>query len=239
MPFAFTLLRRRANACGVFRVIFRPEAVMRPHSASRSSRFRLLLTTSLSLAALVAGSSAASALVHVQIDLTHQRMHVTSNEGDYDWPISSARSGFSTPGGSYAPTHMELMHYSKKYHMSPMPHAIFFRGGYAIHGTYETGSLGRPASHGCVRLSPGNAAALYSMVKAEGARIAISGRPPASLPFAVARHHRSRNAPAYASATPGETSDGYDGYYAPSRGTGYYAQPSYGLGTGFFSGFDQ
>jgi hypothetical protein len=34
---------------------------------------------------------------------------------------------------------------------APMPHSIFFRGGYAIHGSYATGSLGRPASPGCIR----------------------------------------------------------------------------------------
>ena len=208
---------------------------MRPVLPRRSSRLVFMVASALGSATLFAGG--AQALVRVQIDLTHQRMHVLSNEGDYDWPISSARSGFSTPGGSYAPTHLELMHYSKKYHMSPMPHAIFFRGGYAIHGTYETGSLGRPASHGCVRLSPGNAAALYSMVKAEGARIAISGTPPASRPFAIARH-RARGGTYYAGATPyGTDMDG--GYYAqPSRA--YYAQPGYGFdGTGLFSGFDQ
>ena len=116
---------------------------------------------------------------------------------------------------------MELMHYSKKYNMSPMPHAIFFRGGYAIHGTYETGSLGRPASHGCVRLSPGNAATLYDMVKAEGARIGISGTPPASHPFAIARH-RSRGSDTYAGAAPAYEGDTDYGYTQPTYG---YAQP--------------
>ena len=208
----------------------------------RSSRLVFTTTSALAIAALalVAGTSAATALVNVQIDLTHQRMHVQSNEGDYDWPISSARSGFSTPGGSYAPTHMELMHYSKKYHMSPMPHAIFFRGGYAIHGTYETGSLGRPASHGCVRLSPGNATTLYNMVKEEGARIGISGTPPASRPFAVARH-RSRSTDTYAGAAPYGTDADGDYYAQPTqRASRAYAQPLYGYdGTGLFSGFDQ
>ena len=218
---------------------------MRALLVSRRSSRLVFSTTSamaISVIALVAGSSAAEALVHVQIDLSHQRMHVQSNEGDYDWPISSARSGFSTPGGSFAPTHLELMHYSKKYHMSPMPHAIFFRGGYAIHGTYETGALGRPASHGCVRLSPGNATTLYNMVKAEGARIGISGTPPASRPFAIARH-RSRSYDTYAGTTPDGTDPG-DGYYAQpaprTRATYGYAQPNYGYdGTGLFSGFDQ
>jgi lipoprotein-anchoring transpeptidase ErfK/SrfK len=49
-----------------------------------------------------------------------------------------------------------------------MPHSIFFHGGYAIHGSYETRYLGRPASHGCVRLHPSNAAALYSLVRKHG-----------------------------------------------------------------------
>ena len=186
---------------------------------------------SLAAVSMLLGATAAQATVHVAIDLTHQRMRVNGDEGSYDWPISSARSGFSTPGGSYAPTHLELMHYSKKYHMSPMPHAIFFRGGFAIHGTYSTGSLGRPASHGCVRLSPGNAATLYSMVQHEGARISISGTPPASAPFAVARHHRSRDdgydAASYADA---------DGFEAPRRarrgayGSPAYSSPTYGYG---------
>jgi lipoprotein-anchoring transpeptidase ErfK/SrfK len=60
------------------------------------------------------------------------------------------------------------MHYSQKYDNSPMPNSIFFLGGYAIHGTYYVKNLGRPASHGCIRLSPGNAAKLYGLVKRHG-----------------------------------------------------------------------
>ena len=177
--------------------------------------------------AMMLAAPAAHATVHVAIDLTHQRMHVNGDEGSYDWPISSARSGFSTPGGSYAPTHLELMHYSKKYHMSPMPHAIFFRGGYAIHGTYSTASLGRPASHGCVRLSPGNAATLYAMVQHEGARISISGTPPSSAPFAVARHHRSRD---YDYDTAGYADGGYEAQPRSRSAYGASAYPVYGYG---------
>ena len=174
----------------------------------------------IALSTLVLLSSAPSAMakVAVSIDLTHQRMHVDSADGSYDWPISSARSGFSTPGGNYAPTHLELMHYSHKYHMSPMPHAIFFNGGYAIHGTYSTSLLGRPASHGCVRLSPGNATTLYNMVKAEGARIAISGSPPASRPFYAHAEHRT-----YAAGARPRTR-GYDAYDDGTEPS-YYYQP--------------
>ena len=57
-----------------------------------------------------------------------------------------------------------------------MPHSVFFHGGFAVHGTYAVGSLGRAVSHGCVRLAPGNAATLYSLVRANmgSSRIVIT-----------------------------------------------------------------
>ena len=123
-------------------------------------------------------SAVAEAKVRVHIDLSSQRMSVTSSSGSYVWPVSTARSGYVTPRGTYAPYSLQRMHYSRKYNMSPMPHSIFFRGGYAIHGTYAVSQLGSPASHGCIRLAPGNAAALFAMVQREGASISISGSPP-------------------------------------------------------------
>jgi hypothetical protein len=148
--------------------------------------FRLLLAV---FAALFASAAAANAAVRIQVDLSTQRMHVESSSGTYDWPVSTARSGYSTPRGYFAPTGLQRMHYSRKYHMSPMPYSIFFRGGYAIHGTYAVGALGRPASHGCVRLSPGNAAQLYHMVQTEGASISITGSPAGSTRYAGLRRH--------------------------------------------------
>jgi hypothetical protein len=145
----------------------------------------------------LANSLAAQAKVSITVDLSSQRMYVKSASAAYSWPISSARSGFVTPRGVYAPTSLQTMHRSKKYHNSPMPHSIFFRGGYAIHGTYQTGALGRPASHGCIRISPANAATLYSIVRAEGATISIVGSPPASRAFAS--RHRHGDARRYAS----------------------------------------
>ena len=132
----------------------------------------------------------ASATVRIDIDLSGQRMHVDGNAGSYDFAISSARSGYSTPRGYYRPQRLVRMHYSKKYHNSPMPHSIFFRGGYAIHGTGAVSQLGRPASHGCIRLAPSNAATLYRMVQEEGARISITGTPPGRT--MIARRHMSQ-----------------------------------------------
>jgi len=147
-------------------------------------RFSVILPATVSL---IAGLGAANATTHIHINLSTQTMHVQSSSGSYSWPVSTARAGYSTPRGSFAPTGMQPMHYSRKYHMSPMPHSIFFRGGYAIHGSYETGMLGRPASHGCVRLSPGHAAMLYQMVRNEGGRISITGSPPHGQYYASAR----------------------------------------------------
>ncbi|MGH6812636.1 MAG: L,D-transpeptidase [Methylocella sp.] len=130
----------------------------------------------------------ANASVLIDIDLSSQTMHVRSESGSYDWRVSTARSGYRTPRGTYRPYQLLRMHYSHKYHMSPMPYSIFFAGGYAIHGTYETASLGRPVSHGCIRLAPGNAARLFHMVQTEGAKITISGVPPRSIYYA--RLHR-------------------------------------------------
>jgi hypothetical protein len=149
------------------------------------------------LFAVLGWAGAAQATVQIHIDLSTQRMNVQSSKGSFSWPVSTARSGYSTPRGSFAPTGMQRMHYSRKYHMSPMPHSIFFHGGYAIHGTYATKALGRPASHGCVRLAPGNAAALYKMVQEEGGSISISGAPPHSTRHAARGGHRRHLASAH------------------------------------------
>lgn len=126
----------------------------------------------------------AEARVDIAVDLGAQTMQVTSAEGEYDWPISSARMGYNTPRGSFSIKRLEAMHRSHKYHNAPMPHSMFFAGGYAIHGTYETSTLGEPASHGCIRLAPAHAAALYRMVAAEGGRVTITGSPPENRAYA-------------------------------------------------------
>jgi lipoprotein-anchoring transpeptidase ErfK/SrfK len=49
-----------------------------------------------------------------------------------------------------------------------MPYSIFYNGHYAVHGTDQVGRLGRPASSGCIRLHPSNAAVLYGLAQREG-----------------------------------------------------------------------
>jgi hypothetical protein len=107
-----------------------------------------------------AGIATAQAGVSVKVDIAAQRMQVTTTDGEvYNWAISSGRKGFRSPNGVYRPTRLEKNWYSRKYG-GAMPYAVFFRGGYAIHGTNAVGALGRPASHGCIRLHTANAAKL-------------------------------------------------------------------------------
>jgi lipoprotein-anchoring transpeptidase ErfK/SrfK len=122
-------------------------------------------------AAMLFGTSIESraASLVANIDVSSQTMTVSQyGQVLYRWNVSTARSGYFTPRGTYRPQRTARMWYSKKYHMSPMPYSVFFHGGYAIHGTNAVRQLGRPASHGCVRLHTANAAAFYSMVREVG-----------------------------------------------------------------------
>ncbi len=133
----------------------------------------------LAAAGLLAGGlmcSAGDAGVVVRVSKSRQMMYVfVDGDLEHAWPVSTARGGYSTPSGVYHPTGFDPYHRSSKYHNSPMPHSIFFSGGYAIHGSYDVRDLGRPASHGCIRLHPYDAAELYDIVRSSrGTRIVVS-----------------------------------------------------------------
>lgn len=115
-------------------------------------------------------SSAAAGLV-AKVDLSSQTLTVIKNgKVMYRWPVSTARKGYVTPTGSWRAQRTHRMWYSRKYDMSPMPYSVFYHRGYAIHGTNAVSRLGRPASHGCVRLRTANARIFYSLVKTVGMR---------------------------------------------------------------------
>ncbi len=110
--------------------------------------------------------------VLITIDKAAQRMLVTvGSKLRHSWPVSTGREQFETPTGTFRPLRLAKEHYSKEWDDAPMPHSIFFTSrGHAIHGSNDTRRLGRPASHGCVRLAPSKAAALFALVQAEGPR---------------------------------------------------------------------
>jgi hypothetical protein len=127
---------------------------------------------------LAAGRPAAADLL-ISIDRANQRMAVFDDEAVYMWPVSTGAPGYVTPAGSFRPSSMKVEHYSREWDEAPMPHSIFFTdAGHAIHGTSHVRSLGRPVSHGCVRLAPEQAAFLFERVKAHGleaTRIEVTG----------------------------------------------------------------
>src|SRR5579885_965795 len=125
---------------------------------------RLLCAGIIAAFSLSMATKTASANVLVQINRATQTMNVIVDGAfAYRWPVSTGRPGLGTPAGVYHPRMLARRWFSRKYYNSPMPHSIFFTGGIAIHGTYEVAGLGRPVSHGCVRLNPANATLLYGL----------------------------------------------------------------------------
>jgi hypothetical protein len=107
--------------------------------------------------------------VVARIDLSEQHMYVYVDDVfKYRWPVSTARARYVTPRGFYKAEWLSRYHRSRKYDWAPMPWSVFFYKGYAIHGTTEIKRLGRPASHGCVRLHPDNAKIFFELVKSKG-----------------------------------------------------------------------
>jgi len=114
-------------------------------------------------------ATAGAANLVAKVSLGSQTMTVTQNGFvKYRWKVSTARRGYVTPTGSWSAKWLSLNHRSRKYDNAPMPYAVFFNGGYAVHATFDLKRLGRPASHGCVRLHPDNAAQFFSMAKQAG-----------------------------------------------------------------------
>jgi len=170
-------------------------------------------------------SQSADSTIHVTIDKSRQKMTVAlDGVTKYEWPVSTGKAGYSTPSGTYTATSMNEIWYSKEWDSAPMPHSVFFRkDGYAIHGSLEVKNLGRPASHGCVRISPENAATFFALVKKVGLKnteVVLTGVTPGGE-YKVARNPEARYG--------GEDSNSYYGGQT-QWGGGYYAQPQWGGG---------
>src|SRR3954469_5376290 len=203
--------------------------------------------------ALTAGAlvfaSAAQGAVQITIDKSAQQMTVEKDGRPlYHWPVSTGRAGFDTPSGKFKAFRMERDHFSKEWDDAPMPFSIFFtQKGHAIHGYLDTKNIGRPASHGCVRLTKANAEKLYALVQEDGVlntTVILTGTTPSAAPAVVKRRlprpdeldesylqqHKQQQPPAYGPRY-GSTQPAYGNqYYAqqPQYAQPYYQQPQYG-----------
>jgi hypothetical protein len=194
-------------------------------------------------------ASAAFANVAISVNKTTQHMTV-SVDGSmrYVWPVSTGRPGYGTPDGTFHPSWMSAMHYSKEYENAPMPDSIFFVKGDAIHGFTNTPFGVAAVSHGCVRLPRADAAVLFQLVKQEGmvnTTIAVHGHIP-QRPLVAQREMPMRQAeneqtvqtpPGYAQpdyGPPGYGRSAYDQYgrpiFAQQPAASYYGEPAYYYG---------
>jgi L,D-transpeptidase catalytic domain len=164
--------------------------------------------------------------VLIDIDKSTQRVTVSVDGVEkYRWPVSTGRLGYSTPSGTYTALSMNEVWYSKEWDNAPMPHAIFFmKDGHAIHGSYEVRNLGKPASHGCVRISPQNATILYDLVKKAGlpnTQVVLSGETPGGESKVASTGKPKNSSRSLSRAWPG------NGYFAetdpqPQRRGGFF-----------------
>jgi lipoprotein-anchoring transpeptidase ErfK/SrfK len=116
---------------------------------------------------LLSSAGNARADVVVRIDKSSQWMSVIVNgEHRYTWAVSTGIYG--TPSGTFRPQSLARYHRSTLYNNAPMPYSIFYDGNFAVHGTTHVSQLGGPASRGCIRLHPSNAAVLFSLVQQQG-----------------------------------------------------------------------
>jgi hypothetical protein len=194
------------------------------------------------LLAIGLSSSSTSAFgdLIIKVDKSAQTLTVVrGGETVHRWPVSTGKSGYATPSGSFTAFRMEVEHYSKEWDDAPMPHSVFFtKQGHAIHGSYEVKRLGSPASHGCVRLAPGNAAKLFALVKSEGlanTKVVLTGSEQIAL--ARAKAHRTATSERRSSDQAKTTTRAHEaddlgyGLVSPSRraSTPSYQQPGYRL----------
>ena len=211
-----------------------------------------LLTAPLFAAALaLAGAAPARADIVVNIDKTTQRMSVTvDGVPRYVWPVSTGRAGYDTPDGTFRVNRMDADHLSQEWDNAPMPHAMFFdMHGHAIHGFFDVRHLGQPVSHGCVRIAPANATALFNLVKAEGMQattVIVTGQTPrpgqyAAQPMDITPTYAQPQPapygeqpyaqPGYRQAEQGQAEQGYDGQapqsYYVLQPQPYYGRPGY------------
>ena len=130
-------------------------------------RFRNLVLT---VAALLAASSAGAQQKPLRVDLNIPALRLTVWEGDEilrSYPVAVGMPGHDTPTGRFAISHAEwnpwwrppARDWAKDDKITPPgPNnpmgrvKLFFLPYYFFHGTPEAASIGSPASHGCVRM---------------------------------------------------------------------------------------
>lgn len=118
--------------------------------------------------------------IFVDIDKSTQtaRLYLDGRYVD-QYLVSTGRSGYETPNFNKRFDGRIYERYdSSKYPggdymgLGNMPYAMFISGGIALHGTPEGNwrRLGRPASHGCIRMHPDHARYINGLLRQIGVK---------------------------------------------------------------------
>ena len=107
----------------------------------------------------------------IEVRLAEQRARVFDTEGReiFTTKVSTGRRGFATPTGDFVITNKHRDWTSTIYHASMPYFQRLSCGDFGLHQGYVPGY---PASHGCIRVPPGNAAKLFALTRA-GDRVSI------------------------------------------------------------------
>lgn len=106
----------------------------------------------------------------IEVDISKQWLYAYQDgEIVFDAPVATGKDGFNTPTGSYeiyAKVPLQTMRGSingESWVVPNVPHAMYFNGSVALHGTYWHNLFGSGVriSHGCVNLSLDAAAWMY------------------------------------------------------------------------------
>lgn len=117
----------------------------------------------------VLGIQAVSPTRWIEVSLQQQKLRAwDGTKIVMEFPISSGR-WFPTPMGDFNiwyKTRSQTMQGGSKdlgtyYYLPGVPHNMFFKGGFAIHGAYWHNNFGTPMSHGCVNAPLPNVAQLF------------------------------------------------------------------------------
>ncbi len=134
---------------------------------------RRLLAGLFAMFIVVLPAAASAERVRALIDINDQTMTVDWGGGAVEtWTVSTGGRRSETPTGRFRGYRWSKDHWSSQFD-APMPWAVFIHQGYAIHA--NDGRLGRPTSHGCVRLSIANARRFYEETRRRGVDVEIIG----------------------------------------------------------------
>lgn len=172
---------------------FATAALQAPASASHANPSLLVQADANGLAPggyLWNPSIAPSGQMSMLISLTTQRGFVYRNGMLIGiTTISSGKPGYETPNGTFTVLEKQKDHHSNKYDDAPMPYMQRLSAdGLALHAG---NARGYPASHGCIRLPMGFAAALFKE-NTRGMQVVITGHAPSKSQTLIANRQNGR-----------------------------------------------